>query len=105
MRAPIDKQDWDEVHDLACDIANAIAMEDVILQESKLAGLFRLLDQLGRKYGDHPALLATRADFILDHAEAMKIYGKALEIARRYQDREEEEEILDSIRQREVDQG
>lgn len=97
MKPRIEKADWDRVTELACDVVDASAMEDEILKQSKLAGLFAFLDDLESKYGPHPSIIATRGDFTEDPLEALQYLQKALTLARYYDDRFEEEEILDSI--------
>src|SRR5687768_2471737 len=97
MKPHIEKVDWDQVTELACDVVNASAMDDEILQQAKLAGLFALLNDLEAKYGPHPSIIATRGDFTENPAEALLHLQEALTLARYYDDRVEQEEILDSI--------
>ena len=98
MKPRIEKTDWDRVLQLACDIVNASSTDDEILTESKRESLFRVLDELEAKYGKHPSIIATRGDFSANRNEALLFFQEALELARFYDDRDEEEEILDSIK-------
>ena len=60
----IDDADWSQVHELALDVANSsTAVEDANAVRAR-ESLFALLDQLDRKYGPKPSLLATRADYV-----------------------------------------
>ena len=98
MKPSIEKADWNRVHELACEIANATGIDDGILSESKQESLFSFLDELEVKYGKHPSIFATRGDFTDDRNEAFSLFQQALVLARFYEDKEEEEEILDSIK-------
>ena len=62
MKNPIEKRDWDRVHELACDIANASGMDDDALAASKVDGLFGFLRELESKYGRLSRIVATYAD-------------------------------------------
>jgi hypothetical protein len=97
MKPRIVKSDWDQVHELACDIVNAIAMDDEILSQSRRVSLLDLLNDLEQKYGEHPSIIATRGDFCENRDESMACFQKALKLARFYKDEIEEIEILDSI--------
>jgi len=98
MKPSIEKADWDRVHEMACGIVNATSIGDGILSESKHESLFSVLDELEAKYGKHPSIIATRGDFTDDRNEALSLFQQALVLARFYEDKEEEEEILDSIK-------
>jgi hypothetical protein len=77
-------EDWDRVHELALDIANASAEEDLATSESATVRLRELLDELQEKYGPLPSLLATRADYVDGHEEQeywlMAAYDQALKL-------------------------
>lgn len=73
--------EWDLVHELACDIANAALAEDDELHLSKVETLLVFLDELLLQYGEHPSLLATKADYIDDPLEKVKLYKRALKVA------------------------
>ena len=88
---------WVEVHQKACDIANAAMMEDDVLVASHRIAMFDILDALEREFGQHPAIIATRADYVEDIASKRKLFAEALAVARELGDKSEEAEILDSI--------
>jgi hypothetical protein len=98
MPKGIDKIDWDAVHALACDVANAAVADDDVLLASKNAALLDLLFKLKEKYGDHPAILATIADYLDDPDDRRALYTKALSIARNQGDQFEIDEIEESLR-------
>jgi hypothetical protein len=55
-------EDWDLVHELALEIANA---EDGSPEEELSRNrLLRYLDELEERYGRRPSILATRADYV-----------------------------------------
>jgi hypothetical protein len=56
----ISNEDWDLVHEFAVAIVNASGEEEANLRRKLLA----YLDELERKYGVLPSILATRADYI-----------------------------------------
>lgn len=43
--------------------------------------LFRILEELRRKYGDHPVLLETEADFTKDKRRRRALYEQAIQAA------------------------
>ena len=98
MKERIAKFDWDRVQEVACEFANAVIMEDVVLSESKRESVMDLLDELEIKYGERARITATRGDFLENPHEAEKCFERALELSRAENDPEEEFEILDSIR-------
>ena len=95
---PITKEAWARVHQKACDIANASLMEDEIMGRVQTMGMKEVLDELEEKFGVHPAILATRADYVDDPAERLRLFTEALALARENGDEFEVEEILDSLR-------
>jgi hypothetical protein len=74
----IDKCDWDQVHQLACEIVNASAQDDIVLSESKKESLMALLRGLERKYGPCSRITATEADFTEGSGTRLLLYRKAL---------------------------
>ena len=93
----ITEEAWAEVHQKACDIANASMMDDDVLVESHRAAMFDVLDALERGFGRQPAIIATRADYVDDIALKRKLFADALVLARELCDKTEEAEILDSL--------
>ena len=94
----ITKAEWDQVHQKACDIANATMMEDDVLAGSHQVAMHQMLDDLERAHGVQPATLATRADYTDDIAEQRALFDRALIMARQRGETDEEMEILDSLR-------
>jgi hypothetical protein len=77
----ISTEDWDVVHQLAVDVANA-AMKDAEDQVRELTQrLLRWLDRLDDKYGERPSLLATRADYIEDVGSKEQLLTRAYALA------------------------
>ena len=97
MPEGIDKSDWDAVHQMACDVANASLMEDDVLLASRNTAMLDLLGDLQKKYGDHPSILATTGDYLDDPTDRRKQYLKALAIARAQGNDSEIEEIENSL--------
>jgi hypothetical protein len=60
----ISTADWDRVHELAVEVANASGARDEDARERAARQLTGLLDELQEKYGPLPSLLATRADYV-----------------------------------------
>jgi hypothetical protein len=94
----IDKLDWEAVHELACDVASAAMEDDEGLLAAMNAAMIDLLSKLNAKYGDHPAILATMADYLDDTNDRRAWYLKALAIAKEQGDQAEIDEIEDSLR-------
>ncbi len=93
----ITKEAWSEVHQKACDIANASMMDDDVLAASHSAAMFDILDALERDFGRQPAIIATRADYVEDIDSKRQLFADALALARELGDKTEEAEILDSL--------
>ena len=77
----ISTEDWDRVHKGAIDIVNASAIEDDVLHSHYTERLFDLLSELEVCYGRIPEILATRADFTDNRAEAIALHEEALRVA------------------------
>jgi len=60
----ISTEDWDRVHELAVESANASGVEDWPRMRVAHRQMVDLLDELQEKYGALPSLLATRADYV-----------------------------------------
>ncbi len=93
----ITQEAWSDVHQKACDIANASMMDDDVLVASHRAAMFDILDTLQRDFGRQPAILATRADYVEDTDLKRQLFADALALARELGDKCEEAEILDSL--------
>lgn len=87
----ISTEDWDKVHELALDIANASLRaekgEEVkgVVEAYKME-LLNHLDSLARKYGSLPTILATRADYIDDTADKIRLFNEAYTSAKTHGD-------------------
>ncbi len=92
----IPKADWDRVHELACEIANASSQEDDILTALKTETLLNILKELQAKYGTSSRITATIADFTEKNSEI--IYREALLQAKAEGDVENEQLIIDSLK-------
>jgi hypothetical protein len=93
----ITQEAWSEVHQKACDLANASMMNDDVLVASHREAMFDILDALQRKFGRQPAIIATRADYVEDIDSKRQLFADALALAREVGDQFEEAEILDSM--------
>ena len=75
---PFTKAEWDAVGHAALPVVNAGLVDDDVLRASHLVGLLDVLAQLRARYGDHPVLLETEADFLEDHGERLRLYQQAV---------------------------
>ena len=66
----ISDADWDVVHALAVEIVNASESEAAV---RTTAALLCHLDTLEQKYGALPSILATRADYVEDAGERLRL--------------------------------
>jgi hypothetical protein len=92
----IAKSDWDCVHELACEIANATTQEDDVLTESKTEALMSLLKDLEAKYGTCSRITATVADYA-DEGRRLSLYREALSQAKAEGDAENVKIVLESL--------
>ncbi|MBN9522744.1 hypothetical protein J0H58_30205 [bacterium] len=65
-------------------VVNAGLADDPALRASYLIGLRDVLAGLRARYGDHPVLLETEADFAEDTEERVALYRRAAGIAERH---------------------
>jgi hypothetical protein len=93
----ITKKAWHGIHLKACDIGNAIMNEDETMRTIFIQQMHEMLDDLERQFGTHPQIMATRADFLDDREERLRLYEAALKLARERGDSFEVVEILDSL--------
>ena len=91
------RKDWKRVIEKACDIANATEDDDDPMYDVHVESLMTLLDELEVKYGPQSRILATRADYIENPSERGTLYAQALDLARKANEADEIEEIMDSI--------
>jgi len=92
----IAKVDWDLVHELACEIANASCQDDDVLAASKIEALMCVLKELEAKYGVCSRITATIADYA-EKDRQLSLYREALSQAKAEGDAENERMILDSL--------
>lgn len=78
---PFTEAEWNAVSDAALPVVNAGLAGDEVLGASHLLGLLDVLAGLRARYGDHPILLETEADFTEDDAERLGLYQRAVGIA------------------------
>jgi hypothetical protein len=76
----ISDADWDRVKELAVAIVNA-TQDDEEGGETETDALMTFLDSLEKKYGSHPGILSTRADFLSDPDEAVALLEEAYTLA------------------------
>lgn len=79
---PFTEREWNRVNDAAAAIVNASLADDGILSASLQAEMHEILNDLQLKYGEHPVLIETQADFTTDRAERVALYQQALRIAK-----------------------
>ena len=75
----ISEKEWDEVRSLIYDVVNVSAGGGDSTQAGKK--LTYKLDRLRLKYGELPLLLSTKADFIGEPDERLKLYKRAVELS------------------------
>ena len=79
---PFTNVDWERVKDAAHPVLEARLADDDAVADSMFLSLQETLADLRRKYGDHPVLLETEADFCDDTGDSIALYNRALSIAR-----------------------
>lgn len=78
---PFTQEEWDAVSRAAACIVNATGAGDDVLHAACVRDLQQVLAELRRRYGDHPVLLETEADFLEDGPECIALYEQAVRIA------------------------
>lgn len=78
---PFTDDDWFRVSEAARAVVNASFAGDVVLRASLSGELLSVLSQLRQKYGEHPAILETQADFTDDPTERVALYEQAKLVA------------------------
>ena len=79
--SPFNRLEWQEVRDLSHCIVNATLVNDVVLQAALFQDLTVLLERLRERYGEHPILLETAADFCDDPSLQLDLYRRAIRLA------------------------
>lgn len=78
---PFTQSEWSRVSDAAFPLVNASLADDDVLYASLFIELQRVLAELRGRYGDHPVLLETEADFTDDNGQRICLYRRAIEVA------------------------
>jgi hypothetical protein len=78
---PFTEADWSKVRETGWAIVNATLVNDDVLRESAFLDLQDLLADLSARYGEHPILLETEADFADDETERFRLYERAITLA------------------------
>ncbi len=78
---PFTDAEWDAIKGAALPVVNASLAEDLPLRASALVELLDKLDGLRARYGDHPVLLETQADFSDENPERVALYRRAAAVA------------------------
>jgi hypothetical protein len=80
----ISDSDWDRLSDLAREVVESVdCAED---HESAEQRLLKFLDELEKRYGKRPSILATRADYVDGVRERVTLLEEAYELARAMSD-------------------
>ncbi len=82
---PFKQEEWRKVQEASHDVMSATLADDPILRQSSMMELERILNDLQSRYGDHPILRETLADFHEDAKSQVALYRSALEVAQRNQ--------------------
>jgi hypothetical protein len=89
----ISGEDWDKVHELAVEIINA----DDVESEVRRSQLLSYLDQLEKKYGELPSILATRADYVEELESKEELLTRAYMLASTFQDAGNQLDVAHSL--------
>jgi hypothetical protein len=81
---PFTDAEWASVKDTALPVVNATLAKDAALHASRLIELRELLAGLRARYGNHPVLLETEADFADDDDERVELYRRAADTAKEH---------------------
>lgn len=75
---PFTEPEWGQVMEATLDVTNATLADDEVLRGSCLVTLQQVLGELRERYGDHPVLVETEADFTDDEADRVDLYKLAI---------------------------
>ncbi len=78
---PFTESEWEAVSDATLSVVNAVLADDATLRASLYISLLDVLNGLRVRYGDHPVLLETEADFADDDGERVDLYRRAADLA------------------------
>jgi hypothetical protein len=77
MPFPFTEVEWAAVREAVLQVDNSGLADDEVLRASHLASLLDVLAMLRTRYGDHPVLVETEADFTEDDYERVALYHRA----------------------------
>ncbi len=89
--------EWDRVHELAVEIANASVRDDDTVSESGTEELLCYLGELRTRYGDLPSILGTLGDYTEHELDRYDLYARGATEAQRLGDRKNLQIIVESI--------
>jgi uncharacterized protein (DUF2336 family) len=81
---PFSEEDWELVKEASWFIANAGAIEDEVLVAAGHAEMEQVLSGLTAKYGEHPILIETAADFEVETQDRIDLYERAAALAEQH---------------------
>jgi hypothetical protein len=81
---PFTAAEWQRVQHVSLAVTNADLAEDAVLYESHFAELLAVLNELRDRYGQHPILLETEADFLDNPPRQVDLYRRAIRLAERH---------------------
>ncbi len=81
---PLSNNDWQRVEDAATALTNATLADDDVLCASHLVDLQEVLEDLRSRYGDHPIIHETEADYLNDPTLRLKGYRAAIRLAEQH---------------------
>jgi hypothetical protein len=93
----IPTREWDRVHELAVEVANASMQDDAVLSDAKTQEMIHYLRELQVRHGDLPSLLGTLADYTDDDMERYDLYARGIAEARRLGDGKNLMILLESV--------
>lgn len=79
---PFSDAEWSRVSEAALGVVNATTIEDMVLCESQFQELRVVIKGLVEKYGEHPVLLETEADFTDEPFKRIDLYQRAKKLAK-----------------------
>ena len=78
---PFTAEEWQNASEATRALVNATLMDDEVLRAAKLAELQIVLTGLRDRYGEHPVLLETEADFTDSPENRVSLYERAEKLA------------------------
>lgn len=80
---PFLKHEWRRVTEASSILTDAVRMSDDLLIETNRRTLHIEIRRLIKKYGRHPVLQETLADFTTDPSRRVRLYRSAIKVAKR----------------------